>query len=257
MKYNRNIRRQINAVRASASCAQQSDDDCRRDATITGLAGEAGLLPNDTLLLRCPRQKFGDVWSVITEALWRFIQRPDNIIRMETAVQLGRAPVEALSAILVTEFGTGVANDRVKQLIGHLIRHVMEACGYSIERKSLRITRTCLFASGARYRRRDRPSNRSVRARPSDRKEWLRRADADGFNRWMDAQVRSNDGQIDIDTLCALAVRWGIPERRYWRESALNARLEVGILIRKRVPSSEYERGHEQSEMDVEGARQT
>ncbi len=53
---------------------------------------------------------------------------------------------------LLEAYGPEVGQDRLKQMIGHMARQVMEAIGYQIEqpRKSIRITRENLFSSGAR-----------------------------------------------------------------------------------------------------------
>jgi hypothetical protein len=42
-------------------------------------------------------QHFNHVSYVIENALWAFLTRPDNVVRMETAASLDRAAVEALS----------------------------------------------------------------------------------------------------------------------------------------------------------------
>ena len=86
------------------------------------------------------------------QAIWQFLIRFDNVIRMETATYLGRPAVEPLSPGLLAEFGKEVETDRVKQYIGHAVRQVMEGCGYRLDRQGLRITRTNnLFTSGSRY----------------------------------------------------------------------------------------------------------
>ncbi|MCU0882104.1 MAG: hypothetical protein MUF14_05485, partial [Hyphomonadaceae bacterium] len=97
-------------------------------------------------------QNFRDLYETeLGASVWRFLVQPDNRIRMETASYLGRAAVEPLAPGLVLEFGSEIGQDRIKQMIGHMVRQIMEAVGYKIDRPGLRITRESLFSSGARY----------------------------------------------------------------------------------------------------------
>ena len=175
--------------------------------------------------------------SVLIGAIWDFLRRDDNLIRMETAVRLDRAPVEALSAQLIFEFGTSIDLQIVKQMIGRMVRQIMEKLGYEIERKSLRITRPCLFSSGASYRRKGQVRDRSVR-NSADR-TWLE-GKGDLFNRWVDAQVRGPDGKPNFELMENLAARYGIKCPPREAASPGEMRLIVGILLRPLVPSSEY-----------------
>ena len=174
--------------------------------------------------------------SNVVRAIWDFLRRHDNLIRMETAVRLDRTPLEALSAQLIFEFGTNINLQIAKQMIGRMVRQIMQALGYEIERKSLRITRPCLFSRGATYRRKGQVRNRSIRNAPS--RTWLE-GKGDPFNRWIDAQVRGRDGKPDLDLMEDLASRYGVkcPPREAMRGEM---RLYVGVLLRPLVPSSEY-----------------
>ena len=110
--------------------------------------------PNLTDLEYYPRN-FSDLYETkLGREIWNFMRRSDNVVRMATASFLRRPAVEPLSPGLLEEFGPEVGNDRLKQMIGHMARQIMEAIGYQIEqpRRSIRITRENLFSSGARYR---------------------------------------------------------------------------------------------------------
>src|SRR6516225_1739493 len=87
---------------------------------------------------------FNHVSYVLERALWAFLTRPDNIVRMETTVSLERAAVEPLSDPLIAEFGIEIDQREVKQVIGHMVKQIMESLGYETERK-LRITRAGLL----------------------------------------------------------------------------------------------------------------
>jgi hypothetical protein len=171
----------------------------------------------------------------LVPAIWDFLRRPDNLLRMETASRLGRSPLEAVSAELIHEFGTSINLPSVKQMIGRMVRQIMEALGYEIERKSLRITRPCLFSSGATYLRKGQVRDRS--ARNTAERAWLE-GKGDLFNRWIDAQVRGPDGKPDSDLMADLASRYGAKLPPYPDPS--QRRLYLGVLLRPLVPHTEY-----------------
>lgn len=86
------------------------------------------------------------------EGLWAFLNEHDNLIRMETATYLERPAVEPLSPGLVERFGDEARQDRVKQMIGRMVRQILEGRGYRIDRQNVRIPApTNIFASGTRY----------------------------------------------------------------------------------------------------------
>ena len=84
--------------------------------------------------------------------IWAFLHRSENLLRMETASYLRRPAVEPLAPYLLSEFGAEVAQRRVKQMIGHMTRQIVEARGYHLKQSNVRITRRGnIFASGSRY----------------------------------------------------------------------------------------------------------
>lgn len=86
------------------------------------------------------------------QAIWECITSADNLIRMETATYLSRPAAEPLSPQLLHTFGEAVKADRVKQMVGHMIRQIMEARGYRLDQSSVRINRAGnIFSSAARY----------------------------------------------------------------------------------------------------------
>jgi hypothetical protein len=87
--------------------------------------------------------------------VWEFLTRPYIVHAMAVAVDVGAAPVAAISFDLLHEFGSGAATspplvqladglakrfpqqaqvkvDRLKQMIGHMIRQILEAVGYTL-----------------------------------------------------------------------------------------------------------------------------
>ncbi len=85
--------------------------------------------------------------------IWAFLNAPENVVRMETATYLSRPAVEPLSPILLERFGATVRDDRMKQMIGHMARQVMEAHGYVVDRSNVRTSSPGnMFASATRYK---------------------------------------------------------------------------------------------------------
>ncbi|MFI5020556.1 MAG: hypothetical protein ACHQRJ_02735 [Alphaproteobacteria bacterium] len=91
--------------------------------------------------------------TALGKTLWQFLNEHDNVIRMETATYLERPAVQPLSPGLLVRFGDEVRQDRVKQMIGRMVRQIMEPRGYHIDRQNVRIPATGdqMFASGTRY----------------------------------------------------------------------------------------------------------
>lgn len=85
-------------------------------------------------------------------AIWAFLNEIENVVRMETATYLRRPAAEALSPSLLERFGEPIRENRVKQMIGHMVRQVLEAKGYRIDRNSVRIgTPGNIFTTATRY----------------------------------------------------------------------------------------------------------
>lgn len=86
--------------------------------------------------------------------LWQFLNREQIVARLDTATDLGNPAVAGVEEPLLAEFGAAVLDDRVKQMIGHMVRQVMEAEGYEIEKQNVKIG-SALFSKGTRYRQPD------------------------------------------------------------------------------------------------------
>ncbi len=84
--------------------------------------------------------------------LWIFLNEADNIIRMETATALGRPAVEGLEEPLLDRFGADVLEKRTKQMIGHMVRQIMEGNGYAIDVQNVKVTNGAPFSRATRYK---------------------------------------------------------------------------------------------------------
>ncbi|MDD3311516.1 hypothetical protein [Pseudodesulfovibrio sp.] len=98
--------------------------------------------------------KFADIAGTpLGKRLWAFLCDRENVIRMETAVDLGKPAAEAVARVLVESFGDDVRPDRVKQMIGHMIRQIMEANGFQLDSQNIPVRQDRrLFTKASRYR---------------------------------------------------------------------------------------------------------
>lgn len=88
--------------------------------------------------------------------LWEFLQDSDVLLRMETATYLGRPALEAIQPQLLHAFPDVIREDRWKQMVGRMVRQVMEFRGYQLDQTGVRLKRNELFLSASRYIRRKR-----------------------------------------------------------------------------------------------------
>ena len=86
------------------------------------------------------------------EALWKWLQQSENITIMATASFLHRPAVEPLAPQLIAQFPEVLRIHSVRQMIGHMIRQIMQAQGYHLDRTNVKIVRPdCIFRRGATY----------------------------------------------------------------------------------------------------------
>jgi hypothetical protein len=185
----------------------------------------------DHFTLGCP---------IVQDALWSFVLRPENVVRMEAVTAVERPAVEALSEPLVLEFGRQIAQSPIKQMLGHMVRQLMEALEYQVDRHRVRINRPGLFATGMTFRRPGQPRGRSVTVAAEHRREWLNAAETDEFNCWLDGIIANADGTTDLERLCGVAAKWEI---KLWGYHPILDRIKLGIILRGRVAPAEYESG--------------
>lgn len=95
---------------------------------------------------------FSDLYATeLGKNLWVFLNTDEMKIRMETASDLGKPAVEGAAKSLYMEFQSDVDKLRIKQLIGHMIRQIMEGMGYQLDAQNVKITKNNLFKKGSRY----------------------------------------------------------------------------------------------------------
>lgn len=91
----------------------------------------------------------------IGQELWQLLTDRDSMIRMETATSLGRPAVEGMEEELLLKFGEDVLDDRVKQMIGHMVRQIMEQSGFDVDAQNVKMTSGAPFSRATRYKRKD------------------------------------------------------------------------------------------------------
>ena len=82
--------------------------------------------------------------------LWQFLNEELTVARLETTTDRAKPAVFGIEEQLLQRFGNVVADNRVKQMIGHMVRQVIESRGYRIERRNVTIG-SALFSKGTRY----------------------------------------------------------------------------------------------------------
>lgn len=183
-------------------------------------------------------QNFSDLYKAVGAPIWDFMRRYDNVIRMETATFLDRAAVEPLGPYLLEEFGNDVNQDRIRQMIGHMARQIMEALGYELERPSLRLTRINMFTTAAGYKSQDDDKSRGMKITREQRDAWAAKTAGSDFNRWLDGLVKAN-GRLDLEGMYGVARQYGI-SHEYRHLNPGQQRMIIGSKLRAVVPAEDY-----------------
>jgi len=97
--------------------------------------------------------KFSDLAELqLGKDLWAFLNEKENIIRMELATEFGKTAAESVSKPLLEKFGNDVKVNRVKQMIGHMIRQIMEERGYEMGSQNVVVSIKRLFTKASKYK---------------------------------------------------------------------------------------------------------
>jgi len=97
--------------------------------------------------------KFSDLAELqLGKDLWEFLNENENIIRMELATEFGKTAAEAVSKPLVEKFGNDVRVNRVKQMIGHMIRQIMVSRGFEMRSQNAVVNIKRLFSKASKYK---------------------------------------------------------------------------------------------------------
>jgi hypothetical protein len=170
----------------------------------------------------------GDAGTDLGKRLWTFVNNPENIVRMNTATALERPAVEGIEEELLHDFADAVLDDRTKQMIGHMVRQVMERNGYVIAVQNVKMTSGAPFSRATRYKRKDEMTFHVFRSKTQPRERVLT-ADKAG--------TRLPHNPFDHDG------KWV-----YWKSirGALRVRIALGIENEGQARSNIAESGYHQ-----------
>ena len=97
--------------------------------------------------------KFASLYSsALGQRLWTFLTQPETVARLETASELRKPAVEGIEEQLLEEFGADVLANRVKQMVGHMVRQIMEERDWVLDQTDVKV-QSVPFSKAARYRR--------------------------------------------------------------------------------------------------------
>lgn len=100
-------------------------------------------------------EKFTSLYeSDLGQRIWAFLTRPENVARLETASELGKPAVEGIEEQLLEAFREDVLADRVKQMVGHMVRQILEQRDWVLDQSDVKV-QSVPFIKAARYRRSD------------------------------------------------------------------------------------------------------
>ncbi len=100
-------------------------------------------------------EKFASLYaSDLGQRIWAFLSLPEQVARLETASGLGKPAVEGIEEQLLEEFREEVLADRVKQMVGHMVRQILEQQGWVLDQADVKV-QSVPFSKAARYRRPD------------------------------------------------------------------------------------------------------
>lgn len=100
-------------------------------------------------------EKFASLYdSELGQRIWSFLTRDDNVACLETASQLSKPAVEGIEEQLLAEFREEVLADRVKQMVGHMVRQILEQRDWVLDQTDVKV-QSVPFSKAARYRRPD------------------------------------------------------------------------------------------------------
>jgi hypothetical protein len=167
-------------------------------------------------------------------AIWDFLNGERIVGKMEGASFLDRPAVEPIASDLLEEFGSEILQDPYKQMVGHMVRQIMEAHGYRLVRRDVRIFGNVVFSTGACYSRENEAGRvaKKMKITREQRENWKRHTQHGAFNQWLDPQVRSADGTPDLPKLYAIAESHEIDITPYTSLNPGQQRMTLGNMIR-------------------------
>lgn len=97
---------------------------------------------------------FSDISDTdLGKKLWTFLNSEPSLACLDTTTFLKKPALEGLQPQLLQAFGMVLVSDRYKQMIGRMVRQIMEHRGYALDKTGVRTRVGKLFTSAARYKK--------------------------------------------------------------------------------------------------------
>lgn len=105
---------------------------------------------------------FGNIYETEQgQKLWRFLNDPTSIIRMQAVSDVGKPALLAVESRLIDDFQVQEREsvqekdkaqfDRLKQMLGAMVRQVMEDNGYKLQSSNVKVSSSQVFSRASRY----------------------------------------------------------------------------------------------------------
>ena len=105
-------------------------------------------------MLEYKAQNFSDIYnSELGKELWEFLNLSESKLKMETASELGKPAIDGISKSLISKFSNNLNDLRVRQMIGHMIRQIMEDIGYMLDSTNVKTKSNSVFHKASRYKK--------------------------------------------------------------------------------------------------------
>ena len=97
---------------------------------------------------------FSDIASTpLGQSIWEFLNEPLNVHSLKLASKLQRPAVEGITDEIFDKFGEVIKEDRTKQMIGHMIRQILENNGFHLQSSNIKVRYGNVFSYGSKYSR--------------------------------------------------------------------------------------------------------
>ena len=82
-----------------------------------------------------------------------FLSDPVILARLDAAVEMRKTAAQSIATPLLEKFGRETREFRFRQLVGHMLCHLMKQRGCEIDQPDVRISDGVVFTRAARYRK--------------------------------------------------------------------------------------------------------
>jgi hypothetical protein len=95
------------------------------------------------------------------QKIWKFLNEPTSVARMQAVSDVGKPALLAVERFLIGDYQVQerasvkekdkAQFDRLKQMLGAMVRQVMEAHGYKLKSNNVKVPDSKVFFSASRY----------------------------------------------------------------------------------------------------------